>query len=263
MADYVVADSLLLVAGPADGVLEITLNRLPVRNALATPMLRSLVALLDTAATDEEVRCVVLTGGEEVFAAGADLAEMAARDMQGILADERPRLFAGIARFPKPVVGAVCGFALGGGCELAMHADVLIAGESAQFGQPEINLGIMPGAGGTQRLTRAIGKSLAMKLILSGEFMTAREALSAGLVAEVTADAACLPRARELARKIAGKAPLALRLVKEAVLQSFETPLSAGLVAERCNFVILAGTDDRQEGIAAFLEKRKPVWRGH
>ena len=263
MADYVVADSLLLVTGPADGVLEIALNRLQVRNALSTPLLRALVAVLDAAATDEDVRCVILTGGEEVFAAGSDLAEMAGKDMQGVLADERPRLFADITRFPKPIVGAVCGYALGGGCELAMHADVLIAGESAQFGQPEINLGIMPGAGGTQRLTRAIGKSLAMKLILSGEFIAAREALSAGLVAEVTADTACLPRARELARKIASKPPVAVRLIKEAVLQSFETPLSAGLVAERRNFVILAGTDDRQEGIAAFLEKRKPVWRGH
>ena len=263
MADYVAADSLLRLTGPDDGVLEIALDRLQVRNALSTPMLRSLVAFLNTAANDEAVRCVILTGSEEVFAAGSDLAEMAGKDMQGVLNDERPHLFADIARFPKPIVGAVCGYALGGGCELAMHADVLIAGESAQFGQPEINLGIMPGAGGTQRLTRAVGKSLAMKLMLSGEFMTAREALSSGLVAEVTADANCLPRARELARKIAGKAPVAIRLIKEAVLQSFEMPLSVGLVAERRNFVILAGTDDRQEGIAAFLEKRKAVWRGH
>lgn len=262
MADYFADESLLLVHGPAEGVLEITLNRPPARNALSTPLLEALVALLDTAEADGAVRCVMLTGGERVFAAGADLAEMASKDMQKVLVEERPRLFAAIARFPKPIVAAVCGYALGGGCELAMHADIVIAGESSQFGQPEINLGIIPGAGGTQRLTRTVGKSLAMKLVLSGEFISAREALASGLVAEVTADDACLPRARGLAGKIAGKAPLAVRLAKEAVLQSFETQLTAGLAVERRNFVILAGTEDRQEGIAAFLEKRAPTFNG-
>lgn len=262
MANYIVDNTLLLANGPLDGVLEITLNRPQARNALSTPLLKALVTLLDTAEADAAVRCVVLTGGERVFAAGADLAEMASKDMQMVLVEDRPRLFAAIARFPKPVVAAVCGYALGGGCELAMHADILIAGESAQFGQPEINLGIIPGAGGTQRLTRAIGKALAMKLVLSGEFIGAREALAGGLVAEVTADDACLPRARELAAKIATKAPLAVRLAKEAVLQSFETQLTAGLAVERRNFVILAGTEDRREGIAAFLEKRTPKFTG-
>ncbi|BAL24170.1 enoyl-CoA hydratase-related protein [Azoarcus sp. KH32C] len=255
-------DSLLLVRGPEEGVLEITLNRPQARNALSTPLLRALVALLETADADADVRCVVLTGGPRLFAAGADLAEMAAKDMQAVLLEERPRLFAAIARFPKPIVAAVCGYALGGGCELAMHADILIAGESAQFGQPEINLGIIPGAGGTQRLTRVVGKGVAMKLVLAGEFLGAREALSAGLVAEVTTDDECLPRARELALKIASKAPLAVRLAKDAVLQSFETPLATGLAMERRNFVLLAGTEDRREGIAAFLEKRTPSWQG-
>ena len=262
MANYSVDNTLLLADGPAEGVLEITLNRPQARNALSTPLLKALVALLDIAEADEAVRCIVLTGGERVFAAGADLAEMASKDMQMVLVEDRPRLFAAIARFPKPIVAAVCGYALGGGCELAMHADILIAGESAQFGQPEINLGIIPGAGGTQRLTRAVGKALAMKLVLSGEFINAREALASGLVAEVTADDACLPRARELAAKIATKAPLAVRLAKEAVMQSFETQLTAGLAVERRNFVILAGTEDRQEGITAFLEKRPPTFTG-
>ncbi|HJV27888.1 MAG TPA: enoyl-CoA hydratase-related protein [Aromatoleum sp.] len=262
MTHYLADESLLLVAGPAEGVLEITLNRPQARNALSTPLLRALVALLDTAEADEAVRCVVLTGGPRIFAAGADLAEMAAKDMQAVLLEERPRLFAAVARFPKPVVAAICGYALGGGCELAMHADILIAGESAQFGQPEINLGIIPGAGGTQRLTRAVGKSVAMKLVLAGEFLGTREALAAGLVAEVTADDACLPRARELAHKIASKAPLAVRLAKESVLQAFETPLTTGLMTERRNFVLLAGTEDRREGIDAFLEKRTPHWKG-
>lgn len=252
----------LLVAGPEAGVLEIRLDRPDARNALSTPLLRGIVGLLQQAAGDDAVRCVVLTGGDKVFAAGADLAEMASKDMQAVLLEERPQLFAAIGRFPKPIVGAVCGYALGGGCELVMHADTIIAGESAQFGQPEINLGIIPGAGGTQRLTHAVGKSLAMKMVLAGEFISAREALAAGLVAEVAADDACLARAHELARKIAGKAPLAVRLAKDAVLQSFEAPLAAGMVLERRNFVVLAGTDDRNEGVRAFLEKRKPVWTG-
>ncbi|MBR0565778.1 enoyl-CoA hydratase/isomerase family protein [Azoarcus sp. L1K30] len=252
----------LIVNGPEAGVLEIRLNRPEARNALSTPVLRGIVGLLERAETDDGVRCVVLTGGDTVFAAGADLAEMASKDMQAVLLEERPRLFAAIGRFPKPVIGAVCGYALGGGCELVMHADIIVAGESAQFGQPEINLGIIPGAGGTQRLTRAVGKSLAMKMVLAGEFIPAREALAAGLVAEVTADDACIGRAHELARKIAGKAPLAVRLAKDAVLQAFETPLAAGMVLERRNFVVLAGTDDRNEGVNAFLEKRKPVWKG-
>lgn len=252
----------LLVNGPEAGVLEIRLNRPEARNALSTPLLRGIVGLLEQAESDDAVRCVVLTGGDSVFAAGADLAEMAAKDMQAVLLEERPRLFAAIGRFPKPVVGAVCGYALGGGCELVMHADLIIAGESAQFGQPEINLGIIPGAGGTQRLTRAVGKSLAMKMVLAGEFISAREAQAAGLVAEVAADDACLGRAHELARKIAAKAPLAVRLAKDAVLQAFETPLGAGMALERRNFVVLAGTEDRNEGVRAFLEKRKPVWKG-
>jgi enoyl-CoA hydratase len=262
MNPYAVDEDLLLVDGPRDGVLEITLNRLRERNALSTPLLKTLVALLDTAAADDAVQVVTLAGGDKVFAAGADLAEMAAKDLPTVLTEERPALFAAIARFAKPLLAAVRGYALGGGCELAMHADFIVAGESARFGQPEINLGIMPGAGGTQRLTRAVGKSLAMKLVLTGEAITAAEALSAGLVAEVVADDACLPRTRELALKIAAKAPLALRLAKDAVLQAFETPLAAGLALERRNFVILSGTEDRREGIAAFLEKRAPRFVG-
>jgi enoyl-CoA hydratase len=252
----------LQVSGPEAGVLEIRLDRPAARNALSTPLLRGIAGLLERAEHDDAVRCVVLTGGDAVFAAGADLAEMAAKDMQAVLLEERPRLFGVVARFPKPIVAAVCGYALGGGCELVMHADIVVAGESAQFGQPEINLGIIPGAGGTQRLTRAVGKSVAMKLVLAGEFMPAQEARAAGLVAEVVADDACIARAHELARKIAGKAPLAVRMAKDAVLQAFETPLSAGMALERRNFVLLAGTEDRNEGVKAFLEKRKPVWKG-
>lgn len=258
---YIVCDG-LRVQHPQDGVLEIRLDRVTVRNALSTPLLRGVVAALARAEHDADVRAVLLTGGDEVFAAGADLAEMAAKDMQAVLLEERPRLFGEVARFPKPVIAAVCGYALGGGCELVMHADIVIAGESAQFGQPEINLGIIPGAGGTQRLTRVVGKSLAMKMVLSGEFIDATEARTAGLVAEVVADTVCIERAHALARKIAGKAPLAVRLAKDAVLQAYETPLAAGLALERRNFTILAGTDDRNEGVRAFLDKRKPKFIG-
>jgi enoyl-CoA hydratase len=252
----------LVARSASPGVLEVLLHRPEVRNAISTPLLRELVAFLDEAEADPEVRAVVITGGDTVFAAGADLSEMATKDMQGILLEERPRLYHAIARFPKPLVAAVCGYALGAGCELAMHADIIVAGESAQFGQPEIRLGIMPGAGGTQRLTRAVGKSLAMKMVLAGEFIGAGEAKASGLVAEVVSDAECLPRARALAGKIAAMAPLAARLAKDAVLQAFDTGLQAGLALERRNFTVLAGTDDRNEGVRAFLEKRKPGWTG-
>ena len=161
-----------------------------------------------------------------------------------------------------PLIAAVNGFALGGGCELAMHADIVIAGSSAQFGQPEINLGIIPGAGGSQRLIRAVGKSLASQMVLSGEFIDAETACSAGLVSEITQPELTLERARQLALTIAGKSPLALRQAKQALQQAFEGPLGSGLEFERKAFVMLAGSEDRREGIDAFLEKRKPEFKG-
>jgi enoyl-CoA hydratase len=252
----------LIVRSDGNGVLEVLLHRPAVRNAISTPLLRELVGVLEEAGSDPDVRAVILTGGDTVFAAGADLSEMATKDLQGILLEERPRLYQAIARFSKPLLAAVCGYALGAGCELAMHADIIVAGASAQFGQPEIRLGIMPGAGGTQRLTRSVGKSLAMKMVLAGEFIGADEARAAGLVAEVVPDGECLSRTRTLAEKIAGMAPLAVRLAKDAVLQSLDTGLQAGLALERRNFTILAGTDDRNEGVRAFREKRKPTWTG-
>jgi enoyl-CoA hydratase len=259
---YVDIPDLLHCTGPLDGVLTLRLHRPAVRNALSTPLLAALVAVLAQAEQDLAVAAVVLTGGDTVFAAGADLAEMADKSMPAMLCDERPQLFAAIARFPKPLLAAVCGYALGGGCELAMHADIIIAGESACFGQPEIKLGIMPGAGGTQRLLHAVGKSLAMKMVLSGDFIGAQEARQAGLVAEVWPDADCLANTQALAQRIARQAPLALRLAKAAVLAAEETGLSAGLAQERAHFVTLAASQDRQEGIRAFLEKRPPQWQG-
>jgi enoyl-CoA hydratase len=205
---------------------------------------------------------VVLTGGPRVFAAGADLKEMAELDTVGTLNDPRQSYRNRIDRFPKPLIAAVNGFALGGGCELVMQADIVIAGDNAFFGQPEINLGIIPGAGGTQRLIRCVGKSLAMKMVLTGEMIDARTAFSAGLVAEITPPELTIERAIKLARIIASKPPLAVRLAKEVMLKAFETTLEAGLNVERKSYTLLTATEDRREGIAAFLEKRWPRFSG-
>jgi enoyl-CoA hydratase len=205
---------------------------------------------------------VVLTGSRKAFAAGADINEMAERDLVGILNDPRLAAWQRITAFSKPLVAAVNGYALGGGCELAMHADILIAGSDARFGQPEINLGIMPGAGGTQRLLRAVGKSMAMQMVLTGEPIDARQAQQAGLVSEVTEPELTVERALAIAQRIAAKAPLAVRLAKEALLKAQDTDLASGLRFERHAFTLLAGTQDRAEGIAAFQQKRQPRFTG-
>lgn len=243
-------------------VLLITLNRPAARNALRTRTLREIAGVLGCAADDDEVRAVVLTGGEKVFAAGADINELAAHTATSVLTDERPRLWKDIREFPKPLIAAVNGFCLGGGNELAMHADIIIAGETAQFGQPEINLGIIPGAGGTQRLTLALGKSNAMMAVLTGTFIDARTALLQGLVTEVTLPELTIEQALSIAVAIASKPPLAVRLAKEAVLKSFEVGLEQGLQIERRAFCQLFATEDKNEGVKAFLEKRKPTFQG-
>lgn len=243
-------------------IVEIRLNRPTARNALRTDLLAEIADVLTQAAADETVRCVVITGGEKVFAAGADIKEMAALDAIGVLNDKRPQYWSCLRTFPKPLIAAVNGYALGGGCELAMHADIIIAGDSALFGQPEINLGIIPGAGGTQRLIHAVGKARAMKMVLSGEMIKAQEALEAGLVAEVTPPELTIERAHALAKTIAKKSPLAVRLAKEAMLNAFEMSLTTGLQQERKAFALLAASDDRQEGINAFIEKRSPTFTG-
>jgi len=252
----------ILVDRSRAGVLLITLNRPDARNALRTGMLREISVALRGAADDDAVRAVVLTGGEKIFAAGADIKEMARMGPIETLADIRPEYWKTIAAFPKPLLAAVNGYALGGGCELAMHADIVIAGAGARFGQPEINLGTIPGAGGTQRLIRTVGKALAMKMVLSGEMIDAATALAAGLAAEVVPDEQTIARAMTLAEIIAGKSPLAVRLAKEAMLKSFELGLESGLHLERKSFSLLAASADRQEGIAAFLERRPPVFSG-
>ena len=252
----------LAVQTPEPGIRLITLQRPQALNALNTELLGELSAELDSAEQDDAIRVVVLTGSRKAFAAGADIKEMAERDLVGILDDPRLQHWQRITRFGKPLIAAVNGYALGGGCELAMHADIIIASEDALFGQPEINLGIMPGAGGTQRLLRAVGKSLAMQMVLTGEPIGARRALEAGLVSEVTQPELTLERALQIARRIADKAPLAVRLAREALLKAMDTDLASGLRFERHAFTLLAGTRDRDEGIRAFMEKRTPEYQG-
>lgn len=252
----------ILISHPAPHVMLITLNRPQVRNALRNNTLREIAAVLTAAESDDNVRVVVITGDHKAFAAGADINEMEQTDAIGALLDVRPQYWKTIASFSKPLLAAVNGYALGAGCEMVMHADITIAGSGAKFGQPEINLGTIPGAGGTQRLIRTVGKPLAMKMVLSGEFLSADEALRAGLITEVTADEQALERSLALATTIAGKSPLAVRVAKEAMLKSFETGLEAGLNLERKAFSLMAASADRREGIAAFKEKRPAMFSG-
>jgi enoyl-CoA hydratase len=252
----------IIVDRPEAGVVRLTLHRPDIRNALRTQTLAEIAAELDAALADAETRAIVLTGGLDCFAAGADVREMAALGPVDILTHERQRHWRTIASFAKPLVGAVCGYALGGGCELALCCDILVAGKNAMFGQPEVNLGMIPGAGGTQRLARTIGKALTMQMVLTGQPIGARAALAAGLVVEVDEPESALARAVEIASIIATKPALAVRLAKEAVLRAYETPLSEGIAAERQAFALLAASHDRNEGIAAFLEKRTPNFFG-
>ncbi len=240
----------------------IRLNRPRVHNALNQETMNELVQAFDLMAEARDVNAVVLTGSERVFAAGADIAEMTGRSTSEMLTDYRFGQWQHLRAFPKPVVAAVCGLALGGGLELAMLCDIIIAAETARFGQPEINLGLMPGAGGTQRLTRAVGKSLAMEMVLNARLISAEEALRAGLVSRVVPAESTLPMALELAGQIARRAPVALRLGKASVLRAFDTTLDVGLEQERNNFYLLFATEDAREGTLAFLQKRVPQWRG-
>ncbi|MCT4711793.1 2,3-dehydroadipyl-CoA hydratase [Enterobacteriaceae bacterium H11S18] len=245
-----------------DRVLTLTLNRPQARNALNNALLEQLADALEAAQSDDSIGAVVMTGSERCFAAGADLKEMASRDMPATLNDPRPQLWARIERFPKPLLTAVNGYALGAGCELAMLSDIVLAGDNARFGLPEITLGIMPGAGGTQRLIRSVGKALAYRMVLTGEAITADQALQAGLAAEVCPAALTLEYAQKLAARIAQHAPLALQAAKTALRQAHELSLAQGLQQERQLFTLLAATSDRQEGIAAFLEKRPAAFKG-
>lgn len=245
-----------------NGVALVTLNRPQVLNALSHALMEQLAATLEGCDRDAAVRCIVLWGGPRVFAAGADVREMADATTADVIKSYRFEQWMRIRRVGKPIVAAVSGYALGGGCELAMLCDIIVASETARFGQPEIRLGLMPGAGGTQRLTRAVGKSRAMEMVLTGRALMAQEAYAAGLVSRVVPAEVCLEEAMRVAAEIARQAPVAVRLAKEAVLQAYETSLEAGLAFERRSFHSLFSTDDKREGVRAFLEKRRPEFQG-
>jgi len=240
----------------------IRLNRPEALNALSNQLMSELVGALENLDDDETVRCIVIAGDEKAFASGADIGDLSDPTHLELYFGGRIDKWDAIRSVRTPIVAAVSGYCLGGGCELAMACDLIVASETAQFGQPETNLGVLPGAGGTQRLTRAIGKSKAMDVILTGRFLTAREAEAAGLVARVVAPEAWLDEAKRVAQAIAAKSPIGVRLAKEAVNQAFETSLSAGLDAERKAFHLALSSEDAQEGMKAFLEKRKPEIKG-
>ena len=243
-------------------VATVQLKRPKVLNALNLELMIELVECLEELDKDDTVRAIVLTGNEKAFAAGADIKEMADATAVDMLMRDQFARWDRIRKIHKPIIAAVSGFALGGGCELMMHADIIIASESAKFGQPEINIGVMPGAGGTQRLTRAVGKALAMEMVLTGRFITAEEALRAGLINRVVPVEFYLEEAQRMAAEIANRPPVAVRLAKEAVLKSFDTTIEMGLEYERKNFYLCFASEDMREGMAAFIEKRKPEWKG-
>ncbi|HEY8759947.1 MAG TPA: enoyl-CoA hydratase-related protein [Candidatus Dormibacteraeota bacterium] len=240
----------------------VTLNRPKVLNALSPELIGEVTAALAEMGRDESVRAVVLTGGPKVFAAGADIGDMAERGPVDQLQRDQTGRWAAIAALTKPLLAAVNGYALGGGCELALMCDLIIAGDSARFGQPEINLGIIAGAGGTQRWPRTAGKYVAMEVNLTGAPITAQRAYQLGIVNKVVPAEVTIEVAKRMARRIAEKPPLAARLVKESVNQALETPLQQGLAVERRNFYFLFATEDQKEGMRAFLEKRRGQFKG-
>jgi enoyl-CoA hydratase len=239
-----------------------TLNRPDKLNALSLTLMEQLVAALEAFDRDENVHVILLAGNERAFAAGADIGDMAQATPVTQLGGNQFARWDRINKIAKPIVAAVSGYALGGGCELAMQCDLIVASETAQFGQPEINIGVMPGAGGTQRLTRAVGKAVAMDVILGGRFLTAQEALAYGLVSRVVPKEHWYTEALRVARALSEKPPVALRVAKDAVRKAFETPLTQGLEYERKLFYLLFATDDQKEGMRAFLEKRPPQFKG-
>jgi enoyl-CoA hydratase len=240
----------------------VLLNRPEQLNALSGELMDELVGTLQELDEADAIRCIVLGGNERAFAAGADIAELAEGTPISLYQDRRIDRWDAIRNLRTPLVAAVSGYCLGGGCELAMACDLIVASESARFGQPEINLGVLPGAGGTQRLTRAVGKAVAMDMILTGRMITAAEAHSLGLVARVCVREAWLDEAKRAAREIASKGPVAVRLAKEAIDKAFETPLPAGLDFERRAFYLARASEDATEGLTAFVEKRRPDFKG-
>jgi enoyl-CoA hydratase/carnithine racemase len=252
----------LLETSREGAVTLVRLNRPEARNALSPELMDELAARLEELDADPEVRCVVIAGSDEVFASGADIRALRNRSFEESLRHPSAAFWRRLAAVKTPLVAAVSGWALGGGCELALACDVIVASETAELGQPEITLGIIPGGGGTQRLARTIGKQRAMELVLTGRRISAEEAQAIGLVSVVAGKRKWLEAALELAQRIASRPPIAARLVKQAVLAAEETPLSAGLETERRLYELSMATEDRIEGMDAFLEKRRPEFKG-
>ena len=240
----------------------IQLNRPKELNALNHELMQSLRDALRVIDADEQIQAVIITGNDQAFAAGADIKQMAEQSAVAMLALDQFSVWDDIKKIKKPIIAAVSGFALGGGCELAMLCDMIIASDTARFGQPEIKLGIIPGAGGTQRLTKAIGKAKAMELVLTGRFLTAEEAYHYGLVNKVVPVDRYLQEAIQLAKEISQMSAVAIKLAKESVNQAFETSLEQGILAERKNFYLTFASEDQKEGMQAFIEKRKPAYKG-
>lgn len=256
------SDERLVLTEVSGHVATLTLNRPKALNALSPELIDELIAAIEQFDDDPEVRVLIITGGPKVFAAGADIKAMVESSPMKMAAGRAIAKWARIRECRKPIIAAVSGYALGGGCELAMMCDIILASETAQFGQPEINIGVIPGAGGTQRLTRALGPYRAMELILTGDMLSAQEALQHGLVNKICPPEALLGEAQRLAAKIAAKPPLAAQLAKEAVRYAAETTLREGLQIELRNFYMLFDTEDQKEGMRAFVEKRKAEFKG-
>jgi enoyl-CoA hydratase len=240
----------------------ITLNRPQAMNALNNQLMTEVMDALDTFDKDDGIGAMVITGSEKAFAAGADIKEMEGKSAQEMMTGDHVGVFDRIRSIEKPVIAAVSGWALGGGCEMAMSCDMIVASESAKFGQPEISIGVIPGAGGTQRLTHAVGKTIAMEMVLNDRKLTAQEALHHGLVNRVFPVSDYLNEALKLAEEIASRAPLAVRAAKKMINASFESSLTDGLAGEKQAFYNLFNTEDQKEGMQAFVEKRKPEWKG-
>ena len=255
-------EQIIICEQQKNGVSVIRLNRPKVRNALNTELREQMAEIFIKLNDDVNTKAIVLTGGDKVFAAGADINDFLTAKTVDVYLRHSERYWDAITNCRKPIIAAVNGYALGGGCELAMHADIIVAGKSAKFGQPEIKIGLMPGAGGTQRLFRVIGKHKAMKLILTGDMISADEADQMGLVSEVVEDEVTIKRAIEIAEQLAGYSPIALTQIKEVANLGVDMPLQGALALERKAFQILFDTEDQKEGATAFLEKRSAEYKG-
>jgi len=241
---------------------QIQFNRPDVLNALNIEMMGEILNTLKYFDSNKEIGCIIITGNKKAFAAGADIKEMATQSAIDMYVRDQFATWDNIRKIKKPIIAATSGFVLGGGCELVMTCDIIVAAECTRFGQPEIKIGIIPGAGGTQRLTRAIGKARAMEMILTGRMYSAREMFEAGLVSRIADDEVFLEEAQALAKEIAAMPPLAVQIAKDSILKAFDTTIETGLELERKLFYLLFASEDMKEGMGAFIEKRKPIWKG-